>query len=517
MAQLIGQGPQQDEDENQQQQVQGPISAPSQVSGQPSQVAGTQQAKPAPKGTGFTNLAKVKQANLGAGQRLAQAATGNVSQQAANTQQQLANMYQQYSQNIQKGAAPKYDQTRAQNVVQSIQSGQNVDPADMDWYKSVTGYTYGGPTGVTGADEQTLATQQAQARQARLKAMQTLSETGRSDLLLQSGLRGQQTYTPGMSRLDQIFFGAKPARQELSALRGLTGKVEAEAQGLGSKIAQEAKAVKEAGEESDKAATGLATKAREDITKSLAGSKQKFTTDEQTKQAAIAKAAEDLRAGRPVNQESLVASGLSKEDAALVSGLFDASVLDNPDEVVQAASEALGFKSGQVFDSAGNLVNPGDLQDIDFANAQQAQAINRLASLTGDTSNLSARRFETGHGTLDRSKIKAAVDKNLGKYVQEDVAAENELRRLQSEFGDVSGKLSGLQGKRAALVQEMEANRDNPEYNQETAANELRAVDEQVSALGPAAGYFQEHQQKQAAAKARAAAINKYLKDRGLA
>lgn len=430
MAQLIGQ---QELDENgkpknQAQPVAGPspITQPTSSGGAPSAAPSQQPATP--KGTGFTDIGKIKRANVGADVGLAKAATKDISQTAQSGMQKLGDVWKSYSSRIQGQQVAPLNKQRIQDLTSKAASGSSLSPEEQKEITQYTQFQYKGPTSLEGADANELAAQQAAARDAQSKALASLSTQGRRDLL--TNVAQGQAYTPGMSRLDELFLGGKGARGVLGQLRGQTAGFEREAGGLGSKVEQAAQAAKAAGEAADIEATGIVKSAQSGITKTAEQRMQEAAKSEAGKaeaagafQGVLSKGLSNLSTSERKNAlNNAVASGIiSQADAEMME-----DVSGNP-EVAALVGDTLSKALGGSY-TAGQL--GGSVQD--YYTGEDVSKLSGLESLLGGSTKFEAGKGSTlGSFALDKGALGKALSGLISPEVQGQVAAENEAKELE--------------------------------------------------------------------------------------
>lgn len=441
MAQLIGQ---QELDENgkpknQAQPVTGPspITQPTSSGGAPSAAPSQQPATP--KGTGFTDIGKIKRANVGADVGLAKAATKDISQTAQSGMQKLGDMWKNYSSRIQGQQVAPLNKQRLQDLTNKAASGVSLTPEEEKEITQYTQFQYKGPTSVEGADAGELAAQQAAARDAQSKALASLSTQGRRDLL--TNVAQGQAYTPGMSRLDELFLGGKGARGVLGQLRSQAAGFEQEAGGLGSRVEQAAQAAKAAGEAADTEATEIVTGAQSGITKAA---EQRM--DEATK-------TEGARAAAATDFQNVLSKGLSnlttsqRKNAlnnAIASGIISQADADMLEDL--SGSPEVAALAGDTFSKAfGGSYTPGQLGSSaqDYYTGEDIAKLSNFERLLGGSTKFEAGKGATsGSFSLDRGALGKALSSKLAPEVKADVDSEIALRDLATEESALDTKLA---------------------------------------------------------------------------
>lgn len=195
--------------------------------------AGAQQNKQ--KGTGFTNIGKIVQANQG--NKLGSTVAGGVQNVAQQARQGVQQAGQQFQQQAQAGRLDSAEnQARVQNVLTDPLKASDEDVSAFEQFRSGQ---YGGPTSLQNAER--LQSQVTQAQQLG----QAANTAGGRQSLLQRFAGGPQ-YSAGQQRLDNLLLGATGGRQIAQAARS--------AQGLGGQLQREEDAAAaQAGELSNRA------------------------------------------------------------------------------------------------------------------------------------------------------------------------------------------------------------------------------------------------------------------------
>jgi hypothetical protein len=456
MAQLIGQ---QELDENGNpktpssgpQPITGPspITQPSTSGGAP-QAAPSQQA-PAPKGSGFTDIGKIKRANVGADVGLAKAATQGIQQNIQSGMQQLGDMWKNYSGRIQSQQVAPLNKQKIQELTNKAASGEQLTPDEQKEITKYTQFQYKGPTSIEGDDASQLATQQAIAANARKQALLTLGRQGRRDLLTQGIASQGQPYTQGMSRLDELFLGGKGARGVLGQLRGQTAAFEQEASGLGSKVSQAAKAAKAAGEAADVEATGIVEGGLSNILSKGSSAKTAFAATEKKKQDA-ATGLENLFSNPNITEESVN----SAIQTALDAGIIDQTKADlikdlslNPD-----AAKIFGKKSVDGFTKAyglndflggGFTAGTTSDSDYDYLSDTDLSSGNTLSKLVGGKEWKRGASPTAGNFNLDTTGVKNATNKALQESNEIEQSENAALKEVMDRIVNTSNTIKSLE------------------------------------------------------------------------
>jgi cell division protein FtsB len=220
----------------QQQQVVKPVIAPPPVvQGAPgtSQQLRANQAVGQRKGSGFTGIGQIMQANVG--QRLGQQVLGQLGQAGQRVQQKTGEAAQKFQTQLgqaqqQYGTAVNTAGTTAQDVIagQPIQQVQQptgaiapqFDPATLAAYQTAVAGEYEGPTGLEDYSDL-----EKEAELVKLMGEAGQTTGGRMALLQRTYGRGEKQYTAGQAALDALLLG-KNAKELAAARRESAGVLE---------------------------------------------------------------------------------------------------------------------------------------------------------------------------------------------------------------------------------------------------------------------------------------------------
>lgn len=195
------------------------------------------------RGSGYTNIQRVVQANQP--QQLAQAVAGNVQRGTQQAQQQVQQAGQQFQQ---QAAANQFDTANNQQLVQNVladptqfiaQDNNNPNSAQGSLFSRLMSGQYAGPQGL-----QNQADLDAQVGGVQ-QLGRALGSAGGQMGLLQRTVGGPQ-YQQGQQRLDQLILSQaqspelREARQKAMALGNILGRQEAGAQEFGQELANRA-------------------------------------------------------------------------------------------------------------------------------------------------------------------------------------------------------------------------------------------------------------------------------------
>lgn len=170
------------------------------------------------KGSGFVNLNKVIQANVG--NRLGQTVAQGVGQSASQVRQGVGQLAGQFQQEAgQKNLASDANKQAASQALQNIAGGQtNVSPEQVGQFKTFLSGQYAGPREL---DPSKAAQLGARAEEAQGFG-QALGSGGDKTRVLQA-FAGRGPYSAGQQRLDALLLGKGPqAKEQLAQARQQT-------------------------------------------------------------------------------------------------------------------------------------------------------------------------------------------------------------------------------------------------------------------------------------------------------
>lgn len=183
------------------------------------------QPNPQQRGSGFTNLSRIMQANQN--NRLGSAIQSGITGGAQQVRQQLGDTRNQFQQASDKGnlASDQNQQIRA-GVLQNIANGQtDVSQQQADQFQQFRGGAYTGPTGL---DPSKVAQLGGRASELQTQAKNPFSE---NTLQATVGSQSNQPYTRGQIGLDRTLLGTVNPNvlgQTRTAVRGLPQNVQRE-------------------------------------------------------------------------------------------------------------------------------------------------------------------------------------------------------------------------------------------------------------------------------------------------
>lgn len=178
---------------------------------------------PQKKATGFVNLNKYMQANVG--NKLGQAVGGGISGQAGQARTGLQQQQGQFQQQAQQGrVGTAQDVNQMQSVLQDPTQATDQDVAAFQKFRT-QGYT--GPQGLQNEDQLRSQAQQSQ------QMGQAIGSTGGRLGLLQRFLGGGGQYGAGQQKMDEMLLGRGAGQQLREARRSTTGVSSELQSGLG--------------------------------------------------------------------------------------------------------------------------------------------------------------------------------------------------------------------------------------------------------------------------------------------
>ncbi len=162
---------------------------------------GQQPSSNKPKGTGFTNVNTILNANQG--NQLGKTIQSGITNTAQGVKQDINNAQNEFNTGVQANTFGSDDNSNVQNIVQNasgLQAGQSVDPNQLSQFQKYTAGGFGGPTSLQNADFL-----QGQAQQAEQLGQQVGTSGGQQNLLQR--FVGNNQYGQGQKTLDQLLLG----------------------------------------------------------------------------------------------------------------------------------------------------------------------------------------------------------------------------------------------------------------------------------------------------------------------
>lgn len=386
----------------------------------PSPGSAMQQPQAQQKGSGFTNIQRIAQANQPG--RLGQAVGQGIQNIARSTQQQLGQAQQQFQQQAQANRlGTEQDVARRQEVLQRISSGnEEVVPTqdEVSLFEKYRRGQYTGPQGLQSAENL-----QRQAQQAEALAGATRSAGGRQALLQR--FVGTPQYTQGQQRLDTTLLGLA-APQELSNARrsalGLVGQVQGNedaAQAQASYLAQQARDFGQATEQD------------------LLGRAETITTD--AEQLRKQREEEEVNRRNRFDQirQDLYKGQISREDAQAIGGQDFVDFIEGGSYLYSASPQDLINKYLQT--EMGDRL-PENISDV--ISKEQAARFNALSQLAGqdprfDLANVG--QFKDSTQAFDFAKLQDQITQDRARIEEE---YKKRLAGSRLSYGNLQGNMN---------------------------------------------------------------------------
>jgi hypothetical protein len=197
------------------------------------------------KGSGFTNIQKVIDANKG--NRLGSAVSSNLTEMGQKTQQAVNNAVDRFSQQMEQGALGEKQKQERENVLNKVEQGQAIDDQDIQSFSRFRQGQYTGPRGIENKEQ---LLEQADRGQAIAGSVGT--QQGRQGLLQQ--FAASPKYTRGALRTDALLLGQEaPKLQEAATgLRSVSRNVQTAARSAEEQAKQAELKTQEFGRETEK-------------------------------------------------------------------------------------------------------------------------------------------------------------------------------------------------------------------------------------------------------------------------
>jgi hypothetical protein len=197
------------------------------------------------KGSGFTNIQKVIDANKG--NRLGSAVSSNLTEMGQKTQQAVNNAVDRFGQQMEQGALGEKQKQERENVLNKVEQGQAIDDKDIQSFSRFRQGQYTGPRGIENKEQ---LLEQADRGQAIAGSVGT--QQGRQGLLQQ--FSSSPKYTRGTLRTDAMLLGQEaPKLQEAATgLRGVSRNVQTAARSAEEQAKQAELKTQEFGRETEK-------------------------------------------------------------------------------------------------------------------------------------------------------------------------------------------------------------------------------------------------------------------------
>jgi hypothetical protein len=361
-----------------------------------------------PRGTGFTNIQRILSANTG--NRLGSTVAGQVGQlssQARTGLQEATQGFQTQLGQARQGLEEKKGQ--AGQIMTKLDTAPSaIGEQEVEQFKTIGTSEYGGPKGLSNADE-------LRRRGSEVQALGQLSgsQAGRQELL--NRFIGRPGYTTGQRTLDTILFGQDAApelRQIRRESRDLPQKVDIEA----------ARSMAQAGEEA-----GALNRFKQDFYNQLYGQEGKqsqITSDIQSQQqAALEKAKTDENINNVV-LNSLLSGDTSK--LKNISNSYFGSDLASISKILPYLNEGTRNALANRLVGAKTATGAGDVA-TDLQRAQMV-ALSKLKGETPDIMYTNPRITGTTGGFKDINQISGDLTS--------DIKRNTAIEALKQVFGD---------------------------------------------------------------------------------
>lgn len=432
------------------------------------------------KGSGFTGIGRIMQANVGG--RLGQQVVGRIGQAGQQAQQQIGQAAQAFqtqfgqsqaqqgsAQGIATGAlgqvfAPAPAVLPVQQPVSAI--APQFDPATVGAFQQATSGEYTGPTGL-----ENLGDLQTQAYLAQQMGEAGGTAGGRMELLQRMYGRGPRQYSAAQAALDAMLLG-KSAKELAAAKRdtaGISERLESEQE------VAEAQA-KQAGLEKQRSAKEILQKVGATEAQELA----RIGAQKQDYEKKIADLSKKV-------QEEVKSGTLSKETLDVVKQLG-----------IDENSQFYGMSTEEIANMIATT-SPAQLSEAAFANEEQIRKLNALRRLSGKEDVFSQTDVERA-GTMRDPTAGFQFKGDLGTILQEQkksfegilggVISESEKQKIQeyerARQAILSDKnlLAQEEARKARVKKAQETNQPIDWRDKES------LIDQRLGAIAKAAGPF---------------------------
>lgn len=391
------------------------------------------------KGTGYTNIQRVLQANTG--NQLGQAVGQGIQQAGQQTQQALGQQQQQFQQ--QTGQAQFNTDANNQLIQRGLSDPTSLSPQEQQQFQTLISGQYQGPQGLAN-------TNQLQAQAANVGQLtQGLGTAGGRMGVLQQ-IVGNPQYTQGQAGLDQLLLGKQGGgalAQAKQAVAKIPGQINQATQGAQAQ-----------GQEQTGQAQGFGTDTQGKFGTAVTNLNQQLT-DQATKaqsqrDADYQKAVQDLQSGT-ISQKEADLLGLSAGQQLTGNALSNVGQFLTEDPTKASAQNIASAQQYATIDALRKLGGNYSPQD--------AQAI--LGQYSGQ--NDQAGKFAANPAfTADKSGFQSAANAQMQNY--------------QSQLAPSQTKMQSMQELNDLYNQQMAANRAG---NQQQAI----AIDQQIRSKFPGA------------------------------
>lgn len=411
---------------------------------------GQQGSQPAPaanpnaqKGSGYTNIQRIVQANQG--NKLGSTIGSNIQNAAQQTQGNINQAQQQFQQ--QAGANRADTNQNAQLVQQALANPTNItgNPNQVSQFQNLLSGTYQGPKGLQNA-----AQLQAQAQDINQLGQATTSEGGKQGLLQR--FVGAPQYTAGQQTLDSLLLGATGGKDLAAARRataGIQGQEQQAQQGASQTAQEYAKRAQQFGQ-------NVQGQFGDTVAKQQQGLAQQAQTAQQARDAQIA-----------ALQQQLSQGNLNK-DIATQLGITQGQQNYNLDP-----SKFVSENSMQA--NAQNIANAQD-----YARMQALQQLGGQYSPAAAQQTLAQFQNPSQAGTFAASK---AYNVNAPEFQQNLANAQNSYQNFVNSTVNPAQAEYNRQRMGAALMNGFFGGGDRYSYIAQPALNALNQANAQAAAM----------------------------------
>lgn len=379
-------------------------------------------------GTGFTNIGRILQANVGS--RAGQAVASGIQQAGQKAGQAIGQAQQQFGQALQKAdIGSAQSQQELKDVLARVGQGGQPTEAEVAKFGQYLKGQYAGPMSLAQAGDQNI---QAQAQQAQQLGGLLGSSGGKTALLQRFAGAGGRRYTAGQQALDLALLGQQQSSEALKQARQ-------QVLGVGRQFETAEKTAQAQAQEAQARAAGVKELAQKGIAEQLSPLEQTLAqrAEEQTgaRKQQLTGLVEKLKKGE-VSSEELDKLGLSelKGQKALygvrpeeLAGYFD------PIQQATKAGVASLSEAGKM-QALGKLAGrlPEEFKDISTTGKYGAEGI------TGKQKDLVSRvkegkeKYETAARTAE-GQYRADLEAKLSPLQQQKSEYEKGLQQAISE------------------------------------------------------------------------------------
>lgn len=366
------------------------------------------------KGSGFTNLQRIMQANVG--NRLGQAVGGGIQRAGQQAHSQLGEAENQFKTQAEQN---RLDTPEARERVQNVLgNAENATEGDINAFANYRAGQYKGPT-----DIQNIETIKGQATEAQNLGKAIGTAGGRTGLL-QRFAAGPGQYGTGAQRLDELLLGSTGAKNLQAARRSVTG--------LGQEVSNKQQAAQEIGKQYINQARGFG----EDVTK-------------RTTEAATAALTPAEQKAKEDNERDAALRAQAEQEAlrAQESGTLSRQALEALG--LQAGQQLYGTNLGEFIGYQGRGVNEAARPE-EVMTPEEFQKFSNLRKLMGGTLEgydpTKVNTYQAGQLNYNKEALQKALSENEGKLGVERQAAKDaaEVNQLVQQRLPLEAELQRL-------------------------------------------------------------------------